>query len=42
MVATGLQTVVGYGQNTVQVNWGGANPSNYAVTYNLGTLHAVV
>ena len=42
VVATGLQTVVGYGQNTVQVNWGGANPSNYAVTYNLGTLHAVV
>ena len=36
--ATGSQLDEGTSVNTVEINWNGANPANYAVTYNLGTL----
>ena len=36
--ATGSQTEVGESKNTYDINWGSANPRNYTLTEDLGTL----
>jgi hypothetical protein len=38
VTCTGSQTGPGSSPNTCVINWGSANPGNYSVTYNLGTL----
>ena len=38
VTATGSQTDVGSSENTYEINWGGAKPSNYVLREELGTL----
>ena len=38
VTGTGSQTEIGSSQNTIQINWNGANPGNYTVYYQPGTL----
>ena len=38
VVATGSQTEVGESENTCEIDWGSAKPSNYIVSEELGTL----
>jgi hypothetical protein len=38
VTATGAQTEIGSSANTYSISWGSANPTNYSIVENLGTL----